>query len=39
MLKRKPPMLVRFALANKMVRIVWALMTKGGIYRAQIAVG
>ena len=29
MLTRKPPMLVRVALANKMARIVWALMTKG----------
>ncbi|WP_455296895.1 IS110 family transposase [Brucella pituitosa] len=36
MLKRKPPMLIRFALANKMARIVWALMAKGGIYRAPV---
>lgn len=35
-LKRKPPMLVRVALANKMARIVWALMAKGGIYQAPI---
>ena len=34
MLARKPPMLVRVALANKMARIVWALMAKGGTYRA-----
>jgi transposase len=34
MLARKPPMLVRVALANKMARIVWALMAKGGIYQA-----
>ncbi len=34
MLARKPPMLVRVALANKMARIVWALMTKGEAYRA-----
>jgi transposase len=34
MLARKPPMLVRVALANKMARMVWALMAKGGIYRA-----
>ena len=34
MLARKPPMLVRVALANKMARIVWALLAKGGIYRA-----
>ena len=34
MLARKPPMLVRVALANKMARIVWALMAKGGTYQA-----
>ena len=34
MLSRKPPMLVRVALANKMARIVWALMAKGEDYRA-----
>lgn len=33
MLTRKPPMLVRVALANKMARIVWALMVKGEVYR------
>jgi transposase len=37
MLKRKPPMLVRVALANKMARIVWALMTKGGVYQSPAA--
>jgi transposase len=37
MLGRKPRMLVAVALANKMARIVWALLTKGGIYRASIA--
>jgi transposase len=37
MVSRKPPMLVRVALANKMARIVWALMAKGGIYRAPAA--
>jgi transposase len=37
MVARKPPMLVRVALANKMARIVWALMVKGGIYRAPAA--
>jgi transposase len=31
---RKPPMLVRVALANKMARIVWALMARGEVYRA-----
>jgi len=33
MLTRKPPMLVRVALANKMARIVWALMARGGVYK------
>ncbi|WP_323010831.1 transposase [Paracoccus sp. (in: a-proteobacteria)] len=37
MLSCKPPMLVRVALANKMARIVWALMVKGGEYRAPAA--
>src|SRR3954465_14313678 len=34
MLARKPRMLVTVALANKMARIVWALLVKGGTYRA-----
>lgn len=34
MLARKPPMLVTVALANKTARIAWALLTRGGIYRA-----
>jgi len=34
MLARKPPMLVIVALANKTARVAWALLTKGGIYRA-----
>jgi transposase len=34
MLSRKPPLLVRVALANKMARIVWAVMVKGEDYRA-----
>ncbi len=34
MLSRKPPMLVRVALANKMARIVWALMARGGVYQS-----
>jgi transposase len=34
MLTRKPPLLVRVALANKMARTVWALMAKGGVYQA-----
>lgn len=33
MLERKPTMLVRVALANKMARIVWALMKSGEIYQ------
>ena len=37
MLACKPPMLVRVALANKMARIVWALMAKGGTYQAPSA--
>ncbi|ACM31359.1 IS110 family transposase [Rhizobium rhizogenes] len=36
MLAHKPPMLVRVALANKMARIVWALMAKGEVYRAPV---
>jgi hypothetical protein len=36
MLARKPPMLVRVALANKMARIVWALLARGGVYRAPV---
>jgi len=34
MLLRKPKMLVTVALANKMARVVWALLVKGGVYRA-----
>src|SRR3954468_9223110 len=34
MLARKPKMLVTVALANKTARIVWALLVKGGVYRA-----
>jgi transposase len=34
MLQRKPPMLVIVALANKNARIAWALLAKGGVYRA-----
>ena len=33
LLKRKPRMVVAVALANKMARTIWALMTKGGTYR------
>lgn len=34
MLARKPRMLVTVALANKTARIIWALLTKGGVYKA-----
>jgi transposase len=34
MLARKPPMLVIVALANKTARVAWALLAKGGVYRA-----
>jgi transposase len=37
MLTRKPRMLVVVALANKMARIIWALMAHGGSYRAPAA--
>jgi transposase len=37
MMARKPRMLVAVALANKMARIVWALLVKGGLYRAPVA--
>lgn len=37
MLARKPRMLVSAALANKMARVIWALLTKGGVYRAPVA--
>jgi transposase len=36
MLARKPPMLVRVALANKMARVIWALIAKRGIYRVPV---
>lgn len=36
MLARKPRMLVIVALANKMARIVWALMARGGHYKAPV---
>ena len=37
MLAHKPRMLVTVALANKTARIVWAILTKGGAYRAPAA--
>lgn len=37
MLKKKPRLVVAVALANRIARIAWALMTKGGIYQASSA--
>jgi transposase len=37
MLARKPRMLVAVALANKMARSVWAMLTKQEIYRDPVA--
>lgn len=37
MVVRKPKMLVAVALANKIARIVWALMARGGVYQAPVA--
>lgn len=37
LLSRKPAMLVRVALANKMACIVWALMARGVVYRSPVA--
>ena len=35
MLARRPARLVTVALANKMARIAWALMTRNEVYRAK----
>jgi hypothetical protein len=35
---RKPRMLMTIALANKMTRSIWAMLTKGEDYQAPIAV-
>jgi transposase len=35
LLARRPVRLVTVALANKMARIAWALMARGGVYRAE----
>ena len=34
LLSRKPARVVTVALANKTARVIWAIMTRGGIYRA-----
>ena len=34
MLQRKPRMVVAVALANKNARIIWALLTQGGVYKS-----
>ena len=39
MLAEKPPKLVAVALANKMARIIWALMVNGESYRAPKVLG
>jgi transposase len=36
MLQRKPPMVAAFALANKMARGIWAMMTRGEDYRGPV---
>ena len=38
MLQRKPRMVVAVALANKNARIIWALLTQGGVYKDPAAV-
>jgi transposase len=37
MMARKPRMLVAIALANRIARIAWALMAKGGVYQSPAA--
>jgi len=38
LLERKPPRLVTVALANKMARIVWAVLTRGEVFRETCSV-
>lgn len=33
---RRPYKVAAIALANKMARIIWALLTKGGVYRPPV---
>jgi transposase len=37
LLQRKPRKVVAVALANKMARVAWALMTRGEVYRRPAA--
>ena len=39
LLERKPPMVAAFALANKMARGIWAMLTRGEDYRDPMPVG
>jgi transposase len=39
LLQRKPRKVVAVALANKMARVAWALMTRGEVYRPAVATG
>lgn len=39
LLQRRPKKLVAVALANKMARVVWAMMTRGEAYRQPVAAG
>lgn len=39
LLQRKPRKVVAVALANKMARVAWALMTRGEMYRPAVATG
>ena len=34
LLSRKPARVVTVALANKAARVIWAIMVRGGVYRA-----
>lgn len=37
LLERRPTRVVTVALANKAARIIWALLARGGVYRAPMA--
>ena len=39
LLERKPPMVAAFALANKMARGIWAMLTRKEDYRDPVSVG